>query len=81
MKLFVPAAESDALNEARVGAKDVIVSDLALTEMASALGRRALDALQVASALDADAATVVTFDPKLRAVAAAQSLHVAPEAE
>jgi len=40
---------------------------------------RALDALHVATALDADVATVVTFDPKLRAVAMAQSLYVAPE--
>ena len=130
VKLFVPEAESDALNEVLVGAEDVIVSDLALTEMASALGRRvregrlqqaearrlqreaeklavachrveltppihrraerlllasrevplrALDALHVATALDADVATVVTFDPRLRAVAAAQSLFVAPE--
>ena len=130
VKLFVPEAESDALNEALVGAEGVIVSDLALTEMASALGRRvregrlpqaearrlqreaekvagacrraeltppihrraerlllssrevplrALDALHVATALDADVATVVTFDPRLRAVAAAQSLFVVPD--
>jgi predicted nucleic acid-binding protein len=130
VKLFVPEPESDALNEALVGAEDVIVSDLALTEMASALGRRvregrlpqadarrlqrlaeklavacrrveltppihrraerlvltsrkvplrALDALHLAAALDADVATVVTFDPRLRAAAAAQSLYVAPE--
>lgn len=130
VKLFVPEPESEALNAALVGVADVIVSDLALTEMASALGRRvregrlpptearrlqreaeklatacrraeltppihrraerlllssrdvplrALDALHVATALDADVATVVTFDPRLRAVAAAQSLYVAPE--
>jgi predicted nucleic acid-binding protein len=40
---------------------------------------RALDALHLAAALDADVATVVTFDPRLRAAAAAQSLYVAPE--
>ena len=40
VKLFVPEPESDDLNEALVGLTDVIVSDLALTEMASALGRR-----------------------------------------
>jgi predicted nucleic acid-binding protein len=106
----------------------VIVSDLALTEMASALGRRtheqrlarqeaqrlyreaskvhasshhaeltppihrraerlmmslasplrALDALHLATALDAKAATVVTFDPRLRDAAGSQGLLVAP---
>lgn len=40
VKLFVPEAESDALNEALLGATDVVVSDLAVTESASALGRR-----------------------------------------
>ena len=128
VKLFVPEPESDALNRALVGLKDVIVSDLALTEMASALGRRtreqrltreqaqrvyreasklhasshhaeltpplhrraerlmlsltiplrALDALHLATALDAEAATVVTFDPRLRDAAATQGLFVAP---
>jgi hypothetical protein len=131
VKLFVPEPESDALNQALVGAEDVIVSDLALTEVASALGRRvrerrlavtearrlqreaeklasachhvdltppihrraerlllssravplrALDALHVATALAADAATLVTYDPRLRAVASSQGLFVAPEA-
>jgi uncharacterized protein len=106
----------------------IIVSDLALTEMASALGRRvreqrltrdnarrlyreasklhasahhaeltppihrraerlmlslatplrALDALHLATALDAEAATVVTFDPRLRDAAGSQGLFVAP---
>lgn len=131
VKLFVPEAESDALNEALVGATDVILSDLTLTEMASALGRRTrekrlttatvrrlhreaqrltaacrrveitppihrraerlllqsqrvalrtLDALHLALALDADAATLVTFDPRLRDAAAGQPLIVAPRA-
>jgi predicted nucleic acid-binding protein len=40
VKLLVPEPESDDLNRALVGLTDVIVSDLALTEMASALGRR-----------------------------------------
>lgn len=130
VKLFVPEAESDALNDALIAAEDVIISDLAITEMASALGRRmregrvtrdearrlqreaeklsavcrrveltppihrraerlllasrdvplrALDALHVATALDSDSATVVTFDPRMRTVAAAQSLYVAPD--
>jgi predicted nucleic acid-binding protein len=129
VKLFVPEAESDALNEALVGREDVVLSDLALTETASALGRRAregllapaesrrlhreaarlaascqhaelaprvhrraerllltsgenplrtLDALHVALALDADAATVVTFDPRLKAAASSHGLFVAP---
>lgn len=128
VKLFVPEPESDDLNEALSGLTAVIVSDLALTEMASALGRRtrekrlagaeaqrlyreasklrawshhveltppihrraerlmlslavplrALDALHLATALDADAATVVTFDPRLRAAARSQGLFVAP---
>jgi len=130
VKLFVPEAESDDLNEALVGARDVVLSDLALTETASALGRRAregllapaesrrlhreaaklaescrraeltppvhrraerllltfretplraVDALHIALALDADAATLVTYDPRLRAAAASQGLFVAPE--
>ena len=128
VKLFVPEAESDSLNEALAGLTDVIVSDLALTEMASALGRRtreqrltrgeakrlyreasklhassqhaeltppihrraerlmlslplllrALDALHLATALDAEASTVVTFDPHLRDAAVSQGLFVAP---
>jgi len=128
VKLFVPEPESDDLNQSLTGLKDVIVSDLALTEMASALGRRlreqrltrddaqrlyreasklhtsahhaeltppihrraerlmlslavplrALDALHLATALDAEAATVVTFDPRLRDAASSQGLFVAP---
>jgi predicted nucleic acid-binding protein len=127
VKLFVPEEESDALNQALAGLTDVIVSDLALTEMASALGRRTreqrltreeaqrlyreasklhgsshraeltppihrraerlmlsltiplrtLDALHLATALDAEAATVVTFDPRLREAATLQGLFVA----
>lgn len=128
VKLFVQEEESDSLNEALLGARGVILSDLALTEMASALGRRtregvltplqannlhrdavkltascrhveltppvhrraeqlllssrlpirALDALQLATALEAGAATIVTFDHILRDVASAQGLFVAP---
>ena len=128
VKLFVPEDESDDLNAALVGVTDVIISDLALTEMASALGRRtrerllshgeaqrlyreaskvlrssrhaeltpaihrraerlmlslplplrALDALHLATALDEQAATVVSFDPRLRDAAASQGLFVAP---
>lgn len=128
VKLFVPEEQSDALNQALAGLTDIIVSDLALTEMASALGRRtreqrltreeaqrlyreasklhavsqhaeltppihrraerlmlsltmplrALDALHLATALDAEAATVVTFDPHLRDAAMSQGLFVAP---
>lgn len=124
VKLFVPEPESDDLNQALAGLTDVIVSDLALTEMASALGRRtreeaqrlyreaskllaashraeltppihrraeqlmltlamplrALDALHLATALDARAATVVTFDPRLRDAASSQGLFVEPNA-
>ena len=39
---------------------------------------RALDALHLASALDAAAATIVTFDPRLRVAATSQGLFVAP---
>jgi hypothetical protein len=131
VKLLVPEPESDALNEALVEMRDVVVSDLALTETASALGRRrregqltapearrlyreaerlaascrggeltppvhrraerlllsaqtvplrALDALHVALALEAGAATVVTYDPRLRDAAASQGLFVAAPA-
>jgi predicted nucleic acid-binding protein len=40
VKLVVPEPESDDLNQSAAGLTSVIVSDLALTEMASALGRR-----------------------------------------
>jgi predicted nucleic acid-binding protein len=126
----VPEPESDRLNQALMGAEDVILSDLALTEMASALERRTreglltpaesrrlyreaerlasvcrraeltppvhrlaerllltsrevplrtLDALHVAMALDARAATLVTFDPRMRDAAASQGVFVAPD--
>jgi predicted nucleic acid-binding protein len=119
VKLFVPERESDDLNRALAGLTNVVVSDLALTEMASALGRRTREQLitpgeaqrlyRAASklhasshhveltppihrraerlmlslttplrALDAEAATVVTFAPRLRAAAATQGLFVAP---
>ena len=42
---------------------------------------RALDALHLATALDAEAATIVTFDPRLRVAAATQGLFVAPTEE
>ena len=128
VKLLVPEDESDALNRALVGLTDVIVSDLAMTELASALGRRtreqrvtrkeaqrlyreasklhalsrhaeltppvhrhaerlmlslttplrALDALHLATALAAEAATIVTFDAHLRDAATSHGLFVAP---
>ena len=39
---------------------------------------RALDALHLALAMEADVATVVTFDQRLRVAAEAQGLFVAP---
>jgi predicted nucleic acid-binding protein len=131
VKLLVPEPDSDGLNQALKRAGEVIVSDLALTETASALGRRtrealltpaesrrlyrearqlaascriveltppvhrqaerllltswkiplrALDALHVALALDAGAATLATYDPRLRQAAVAHGLFVALEA-
>jgi len=131
VKLLVSEPESDALNQALMRVEGVIVSDLALTEAVSALGRRtreglltlaesrrlyreagklarscrvaeltppahrraerllltsvdvplrALDALHVALALDAEAATLVAYDPRLRKAAAALGLFIAPDA-
>ena len=40
-KLFAPEAGSDELNELLVGRDDVLVSDLGMTEVVSALARRA----------------------------------------
>jgi predicted nucleic acid-binding protein len=128
VKLLAPEAESDALNQALLGAELVVVSDLALTETASALGRRrrerrlspsesrrlyrearkaaaacvsveitppvhrraerllltaslvplrTLDALHVALAIEAGAATLVTYDPRLRDAASTHGLFVA----
>lgn len=129
IKLFVSEEGSGALNLAILGAQDVIIPDLTLTEMASALGRlmregrvtlavarifhqeaeklsasyrrleltppihrraerllltsvkiplRTLDALHIATALDADVATVVSYDTRLREAAQSQGLFVAP---
>jgi predicted nucleic acid-binding protein len=39
---------------------------------------RTLDALHLATALDAEATTVVTFDPRLRDAASSQGLFVVP---
>ena len=39
---------------------------------------RTLDALHLATALDAEAATVVTFDPRFRDAASSQGLFVVP---
>ena len=128
VKLLVPEPESDALNQALLGIEFVVVSDLALTETASAVGRRrrerslsgpesrrlyreaqkvaagcasaeitppvhrraerllltaslvplrTLDALHVALAVEAGAATLVTYDPRLRDAASAHGLFVA----
>jgi uncharacterized protein len=130
VKLLVPEPESEALNKALMLVGVVVVSALALTETASALGRRtregaltqaesrrlyreaerlagscqaaeltpavhrraerllltsrdiplrSLDGLHIALALDAQAATLVAFDPRLRKAAAAQGLFVAPD--
>ncbi|HSJ61064.1 MAG TPA: type II toxin-antitoxin system VapC family toxin [Jiangellaceae bacterium] len=130
VKLFVPEDESDSLNAALSGSSEVVISDLALTEMASAIGRRrregvldavearrlqreagklagacakveitppvhrhaerlllsailseplrTLDALHVALALQAQAATFVSYDTRLRRVAESQGLVVVP---
>ncbi len=127
--LFVPEPDSDSLNASLAGLDDVIVSDLSLTEMASALGRRvrgaeltataarrlyrdaqglasscrgaeltrdthrlaerllltsplplrSLDALHLALALLGGAATLASYDGRLREAASRQSLFVAPE--
>ena len=50
-KLFAPETGSDALNELLIGRDDVLVSDLGMTEVASALARRVRDgALAIAMA-------------------------------
>ena len=129
VKLLLPEEGSDALNEWLVGADEVIISDLSITEVTSALARRvreralagtearrvhrelmrvadrclraeltppvhrraerlllgasdtplrALDALHLAIAIDAAAATFVTYDRQLHRAAAAHGLVVAP---
>ncbi len=130
-KLVVPEAGSDELNAAIAGRDDVLVSDLAVSEVASALGRRvrertldsrdahrvyrkvlstigegafrrvelleathreaerhlisssvalrAADALHLAMALGAGAATVLTYDRAMAGAAVARGLTVWPE--
>ena len=43
-KLYLPESGSDELEDALVGRRDVIVSDLAITELTSAVARRVRDA-------------------------------------
>jgi predicted nucleic acid-binding protein len=124
VKLLVPEEGSDALNARLLGSVNVVISDLAVTECASALGRRlregrisakdarrlqreavrlqsvahaaeltppthrraeqllltltgplrTLDALHLAAALEAGAATLVTFDSRLSNAALAVGL-------
>ena len=129
VKLFVDEPESDALNAELSVVGEVVLSDLAMTELASALARRSretlltsaeakrlyghaervvsscrlvestppvqrraarllltsrqvplrtLDAIHLALAIEADVATLVTFDPRLREAAATQGLFTAP---
>lgn len=129
VKLFIDEPESDALNAELSAVGEVVLSDVGLTELASALGRRAregaltaaeakrvyghaerlveacrlvestprvhtraarllltsrdvplrtLDALHLALALDADVATIVTYDQRLRDPTAAHGLFTAP---
>lgn len=129
VKLLVDEPESDALNAELSAVGEVVLSDFAMTELASALARRAreqvithaeakrlygqaerlvascrlvestppvqrraarlllaskqiplrtLDALHLALAIEADVATLVTFDARLRDAAAAQRLYTAP---
>ena len=130
VKLLVNEPESDSLNAELSAVGEVVLSDLAMTELASALARRArervltaaeatrlyghaerlvtscrlvestppvqrraarllltskqvplrtLDAIHLALAIEADVATLVTFDPRLREAAAAQGLYTAPD--
>jgi hypothetical protein len=39
-KLYLPESDSDALEAALIGRTDLVISDLAVTELCSALGRR-----------------------------------------
>ena len=132
VKLYLPEPESDDLNSLLVGRQDVVVSDLAVTEIMSSLCRRrregslttavvsrvhrallghiqsdvyrrfelipaahreaerllislgtvplrALDALHLALALGAEAASLLTWDRRLGAAARAVGLGVFPE--
>lgn len=132
VKLYLPEPESDNLNRLLVGRQDVVVSDLAVTEIMSSLCRRrregalttavvsrlhrallghietgvyrrfelipaahreaerllislgtvplrALDALHLALALGAEAASLLTWDRRLGAAARAVGLGVFPE--
>ncbi len=132
VKLYLPEPESDDLNRLLMGRHDVVVSDLAITEIVSSLCRRrregslttavvsrlhrallghievglyrrfelipaahreaerllisvgtvplrALDALHLALALGAEAASLLTWDQRLGAAARAVGLGVFPE--
>ncbi len=49
VKLYVPEADSDGLNRALRGRRDLLVSDLAITEIVSSLARRRREGALTAS--------------------------------
>lgn len=77
VKLFVPEVESDALNASLLGATDIVVSDLAVTESASALGRRVREGhLTRRAARDLHRRIIAFADPRLRDASLTQGLEV-----
>ncbi len=64
-KLYVPEGESRLLEEALIGRRDVLVSDLAVTELVSVLMRRVRESL-------------VTFDRRMTIAAQAVGLFELP---
>ena len=86
VKLFLPEPESAAVNRMLAGQRQVIVSDLAVTETTSALARRrregllrVADALHLALALSAGATVMATYDRRLAAAAFRVGLTNAPD--
>ncbi|MEO7974824.1 MAG: type II toxin-antitoxin system VapC family toxin, partial [Thermoanaerobaculia bacterium] len=67
-KLFWPETDSDALNRLLVGREDVLVSDLCLTEVASALARRVREGA-------VEAAVAIRVHRELLAVAAGPAVR------
>jgi predicted nucleic acid-binding protein len=86
LKLYLPEPGSDEFNEIVKDRDDVLVSDLTVTEIISAMARRmrqgslarAADALHLALATSAWAASLASFDARLAGAGRAAGLAVYP---
>lgn len=80
VKLFLAEAASNAVNRIVAGRKDVMISELCLTEVVSALARRAREGvLAAADVARIYAAMLAAIDGVVRRVHLTQEIHRAAE--